>query len=141
MVRLQKITWGTGFANTLLARLPFHRMMPKGNWVGETTEAPSGEIEAWEEGYYEELAFEARWLPAQPQGSYAGWHGATGWKAFLKAARRGDLFRVYMDSELATYNECQAVPESIEEGREDSKGQYYRFQMTARDTGGNEFEV
>ncbi len=140
-LRIQKITWGAGFANTLLPRLPFHRMMPKAKWVGETGEAESGVIDAWREGHHQELTFEARYLPPHTDGSYTGWYGATGWKAFLSAARDGDTFRLYLDKDEVDYHTCQAVPDSVEEEREDSKAQYYRFRMTARDTGGNEFEV
>lgn len=53
---------------------------------------PSGEVDAWDAGETHVLSAAARWIPRENTASplATGWDGATGFRAFLAHARRGN---------------------------------------------------
>lgn len=138
-LRIPRIVWGDTLNRTLDFRLPMHAPMPRRSWVGEVAEAPSGEIDAWRDGLFAELEFDLRWIPGASQAGQSGWYGATGVEAFLAWARDRKPFRLYLDRTDAGFRTCKLI--EAEEGREDSKAQYYRFRMKVRDMAGVPFEV
>lgn len=142
-MKLQKITFGAAFANELLFRMPFHKPMPRRNWVGSHTEAPSGVVDAWRDGLYPELEFEQRWIPGSDVAGQSGWYGAGNVEEFLVAARDAEQFRIYLDKDgaPAVFQTCVAVPGSVEEGRESSKAQFFWFRLKARDVDGTLFQI
>lgn len=130
----QKITWDSAnaFNKTLLPPFSWHRPTPNTDWIGEVADTGIV-IDTWEEVVRYELSLEWLRIPA------SAWHGATGWSAFILYAKRGGLFRLYLDRTGETYHLCQAV--EIRHEREPQKGQLYKLILRARDMDGVEFEV
>ena len=142
-MKLQKIVFGDAWEHELLFRMPFHKPMPRRSWVGSHAEAPSGEIDAWRDGLYPELDFEQHWIPGADATGQSGWYGAGNVEEFLVWARDAKAFRLYLDKDgaPALFQTCRAVPGSVEEGRENSKAQFFWFRMRARDVDGTFFEI
>jgi hypothetical protein len=55
---------------------------------------PSGEADGWDAGTAHRLDAVVRWIPREDTATplATGWDGATGWRAFLEWARRGNPF-------------------------------------------------
>lgn len=105
-----KITWGTSFANTLTFGYPLVDAVayPEPGPGSEWAEAPSGEVDAWVVRDDEILQGSVGWIPAGDTTDpvATGWDGATGWGAFLKWARAGNVFRFFPDKDNAAFVAC-----------------------------------
>ena len=102
-----KITWGSGFTNTLNIGYPLDNWVASSRAFAESTfiQIESGEEDSWviNTEYY--LEGDVRFIPAtnQTNPSRTGWDGATGFNAFLIWARDKNQFRFYPDKDSATY--------------------------------------
>lgn len=94
---IPRITWETAFANQLDIAYPLDNFSEGGEpgEGSEVGEAPSGVRDVWITRDDQFLRGEIRWIPpantAAPLAT--GWYGATGFSAFLKWVRDGNIFR------------------------------------------------
>lgn len=101
-----KITWGASFANTLLLQfqgdgiISYSEPSEGSQWVV----AESGVRDAWIVSTTYVLEFDWRWIYTTT-GTYTGWDGATGVRAWLENARAMNVFRWYPDASSGTYIE------------------------------------
>jgi hypothetical protein len=108
-----KITWGTGYANTLNIGYPLDNWTISSKAFEESTflQIESGEEDAWiiNTEYY--LEADVRFIPGAntTNPTRTGWDGATGCNAFLEYARAKNIFRFYPDKDGGTYIESYLV--------------------------------
>lgn len=111
--KLPKITWGTGFSNTLNIGYPLNNWTVSSKAFEESTflQIESGEEDAWiiNTEYY--LEGDIRFIPTDNLTNPArtGWDGTTGVNAFLIWARDKNIFRFYPDKDAASYIESYLV--------------------------------
>jgi hypothetical protein len=100
--RYPRITWGTGFANTLEFGVPLDGALTydQPREGSEWQAAPSGAADAWIIGRDYVLEGTVRWIPAADTTTpvvATGWNGPTGWAAFLAWAQQLNTFRFIPD--------------------------------------------
>lgn len=108
-----KITWGTGYANTLDIGYPIDNWIASSRAFSESTfvQIESGEEDAWiiNTEYY--LEGDIRFIPGTNRSNptRTGWDGSIGFNAFLLWARDKNIFRFYPNKDTGTYIESYLV--------------------------------
>lgn len=96
---LPRITWGAGAVNQINFAYPLDEAIAysKPQEGSAIAFLPSGAVDAWDAGTAYVLEAVVRWVPMENTATplATGWDGATGWRAFLEWARKGNAFTFY----------------------------------------------
>lgn len=138
------IIWGSGFVNTIDIGQPLDNAVtysePREN--SEFTKTPSGVEDSWVTGDDEFLAGDIRYIPtadATSPNAASGWDAADGWHAFLKWARKKNVFRFVPDkTDTGTYIECYLVEPMRGEPAREPNGER-RLRLVIRSTDDSPF--
>ena len=98
MSLMSKITWGAGFAKSIVFELPLFDVVTdrEPREGSEWADAPSGVRDAWLVGKDYTMECDVGWIP-NTSGTYTPISGADSWQDFLDWARAANAFRFIPD--------------------------------------------